>query len=60
MMGGSVVTLGLLIFENKCYSQNILSLKVAPIGPVDRIRALAGAAQWLDMDIFNIITGEPL
>ena len=26
----SVVTLGLLIFENKSYSRNILSLKVAP------------------------------
>ena len=29
-MGVSVVTLGLLIFENKSYSQNILGLKVAP------------------------------
>ena len=27
---------------------------------VDRTGALAGAAQWLDMDIFNIITGEPV
>ena len=30
IMGVSVVTLGLLIFENKSYSQNILGLKVAP------------------------------
>ena len=27
---------------------------------VDHTGALAGAAQWLDMDIFNIITGEPV
>ena len=27
---------------------------------VDRAGALAGAAQQLDMDIFNIITGEPV
>ena len=27
---------------------------------VDRTGALAGAAQRLDMDIFNVITGEPV
>ena len=27
---------------------------------VDHTGAPAGAAQWLDMDIFNIITGEPV
>ena len=26
----------------------------------DRTRALAGSAQWLDMDIFNKITGVPV
>ena len=29
-MGVLIVTLGLLIFENNSYSQNILGLKVAP------------------------------